>query len=136
MTPAWVRDGQPYEPTPDELAKAERSAADRRPPAWQDPATMPELAAMATAVKRGTKRSALRLLDISCPADHRIGEVFPSAAGPILLTPRKGAGALRLNEVGVDVWLRLPCRCSINQVPVEWIRSQLAAARRRRVIWS
>ncbi|HSL07354.1 MAG TPA: hypothetical protein VK887_05165, partial [Pseudonocardiaceae bacterium] len=42
-----------------------------------DPTSLPEFASVLNALRRGTKRSRLRSLEIACPGgDHRLGEVF------------------------------------------------------------
>lgn len=74
-----------------------RSHANRRDDGWilGNPADLPELQPVLAAFARGTKRSRLRQADLVCTRrDHRLGEVFPTKAGPVLL----GHGVIYKND--------------------------------------
>ena len=119
-------------------------------PAWlrlADPLTLPELEPILNAIQRGTKRSRLRILQIVCQNSDQLGEVFPTAAGPVLMgfgrveregeQPRNGVGAIRLGNVDPITdrrFLLLQCQCSRVVLPANWITTKLASGSRR-VTW-
>jgi len=81
-----------------------------------------------------------RILEVVCPNDHRLAQVFSTAAGPLVLyrewRHRGGLSAYLLDERGGAEWTYTPqCRCSRAQVPREWLREQIAAGQRR-VVWN
>jgi len=51
------------------------------------------LRSLEEAWKRGTKRSKLRQLEVVCPADHLLVEVFPSSHGPLAIAKQRRHGA-------------------------------------------
>lgn len=103
-----------------------------------DPATLPEFQSIAAAIRRGSKRSRLRTLDIECHNGHRLAEVF----GAVLLVGEKEAAPLR--ELPAqnpepffpggpreDLSITLLCRCREVSVTADWIKGQLAHGRKR-----
>ena len=121
-------------------------------PTWQwprltDPLTLPELEPILNAIKGGTRRSRLRILQIVCQNGDQLGEVFPTAAGPVLVgfgrveeqgkQPRTGVGAIRLGNVDPITdrrFILLQCQCSRATIAANWITGKLAEGRRR-VVW-
>jgi hypothetical protein len=99
------------------------------------------------ALRRGTKRGRLRALDIVCSNGHRYAEVFPTAAGPVvvgwgrLTDGPDGMGGMLLDELTTDVEesrrtgkplsVRLQCRCTTASIWAWWIRARLADGVRR-----
>lgn len=55
------------------------------PPPVRAAVDIPELQPLFDALRRGTKRSRLRLLVVVCSAGHTLLEVFPTTTGPIAL---------------------------------------------------
>jgi hypothetical protein len=115
-------------------------------PRLTDPLTLPELEPILNAIKRGTRRSRLRILQIVCQNGDQLGEVFPTAAGPVLVgfgrvelrgqQPRSGVGAIRLGNVDPITdgrFLLLQCQCSRMVLPANWITGKLASGTRRAV---
>jgi hypothetical protein len=112
-----------------------------------DPASLPEFASVSSALGRGTKPSRLRSLEIVCPNDHRLGEVFGTGEQAVLLAHgrvryadgrRDGCGAARLRDLqrptlGKSLAVRMQCRCKTLLIEVGWITRMLQLGVRRAV---
>lgn len=113
-----------------------------------DPASIPEFASVLNALRRGTRRSRLRSLDVVCPKDHRLLEVFGTGERAVVLAQgrvqyaegcRDGWGAACLRDlqrptVTTAIAVRVQCRCQTALIPVIGINNMLKGGRRR-VVW-
>lgn len=106
------------------------------------------------ALHAGQARSNFRLLEVVCPRDHRILEVFPSPSGPVVLGRRRQQVAFpdtpmtgpflsrdRRRKVALlldgqpQIWpIRAQCPCEEHAIPVDWIQLRLRQSERR-FIW-
>lgn len=106
------------------------------PVVLRDPQQVPEMVPILNAMRRGTTRSRMRVLDIACRNNHRLAEVFGAGEHAVLFV--EGMGAVALHEVHrpleETLSLRAQCRCSTSPIPINWIERQLALGRRR-AIW-
>lgn len=112
-----------------------------------DPTSLPEFASVLNALRRGTKRSRLRSLEIACPSDHRLLEVFGTGDQAVLLAQgrvqyadgrRDGCGAARLRDLQrptltAAIAVRVQCRCQTPLIPVVGITTMLQLGMRRAV---
>jgi hypothetical protein len=111
---------------------------------FSDPATLPEFQVIAAAMRRGTKRSTLRMLDIICSNNHRLAEVFGAGNRAVLLVGEREAALLQeLPERSsepffpgglpdeADLTVLASCRCRRAAMPVRWIKEQLAQGKKR-----
>lgn len=112
---------------------------------------------------RGARLSRFRLLDIACPDQHRFAQVVRTASGPLVLGMGQAVRGYSVTEGEIGSGRRLvasvaehrhraqpvtyllprlhaayrvevQCTCRRAEIPVEWIREQLAAGRKR-VVW-
>jgi hypothetical protein len=133
---------------------------DQRPESF--PALMVVLNAIDKAGDRNAVRRKFQLVNIACPQQHRVAEVFRTMAGPIVYgLGRAGSGILGKERLGnlrlgvtegqnrsdpradrltppfgpddVDV-LMFQCLCQEAIIPRSWIAAQVSA-KRRRVVW-
>lgn len=113
-----------------------------------DPASLPESASVLNALARGTERHRLRSLDIACPGDHRLLEVFGIGDRAVLLAHgrvryadgwRDGLGAACLRDLQrptltAAIAVRVQCRCQTALIPITGITRMLHLGMRR-VVW-
>jgi hypothetical protein len=112
-----------------------------------DPASLPEFASVIRALRRGSRWPRLRSLEIVCPNDHRLGEVFGTGEQAVLLAHgrvqytdgiRDGLGTVRLHDLQPPVLnkpiaVRMQCRCKTLPIEVSWITTMLRLGVRRAV---
>lgn len=107
------------------------------------------------ALHAGQGRSSFRLIEVVCPRDHRILEVFPSPSGPVVLGRRRQQVAFpdtpmtgpflsrdRRRKVALlldgqpQIWpIRAQCQCQEHAIPTDWIQLRLRRQGERRFIW-
>lgn len=92
----------------------------RRHVSLADPASIPELMVVLEAIRNGARRSRLRQLTIACPNNHWLAEVYPTAAGPVILGRDTSGryGAVRLADLRPQGHpegsqrVKVGCKCS------------------------
>jgi hypothetical protein len=119
----------------------------------------PEVAWLAEALRRGTKRSKLRVLDIACPHDHRLAEVFRTPMGLVAMgltargfedvtpgvvhPPGRSRDVVEAGRVvdtppGITATtggrLRVQCACRAESIDAASVLAQIEAGRHR-MIW-
>lgn len=121
------------------------------PRVLRDPADVDELQPLLRAMKRGTRRSRLRQLEVVCREHGRLlAEVYPTGAGPVLLGRGRlindgdGDGAVVLADVDAyakaanlrdpdAVQIRVQCGRCTQGLLMSWLRRGLAGDRPRLV---
>lgn len=105
-----------------------------------DDVTAAALADTLDALRRGSRRSRLRILVVVCPAGHTLLEVFPTRAGPVALWRFHTVQGDRYDAERMDDDSRPEsgtgvCRCT-EQAPLDLdaVAEHLAAGVRRVVI--
>ncbi len=112
---------------------------------------VPALRPILDALRRGTKRSKLRLLVVVCPAGHTLLEVFPTSVGPVALWDSRNRDLLGRRPAGqrgpdyitqwtcdlLDPPYGMPivgphCRCTkYQQIARHWLHQQVQSGARR-----